>query len=103
MYDVKEDSFPGVSKELDDRAGIAANRTWDSIGYDCLVNDMGEPDESAVMSREDVLEIVRDANHMETFGGDEEAARYFIWVSRFHPEHYKKVVKRFFPFERYGH
>jgi hypothetical protein len=103
MYDVKEDSFPGVSEELDKRAGIAANRTWEAIGMDVLVNDEGKPDESAVMNREDVLEIVRDTNHMETFGEDDEAAKYFVWVSRFHPEHYKKLIKRVFPFERYGY
>ena len=102
MYDVEENTFPGVSEELDKRAGMAANRTWDAIGGDCLVNDDGEYDESIVLKRSDVLELVRDANHMETYGGDKEAARYFVWVSRYHPAYYKKLIKKVFPFERYG-
>jgi hypothetical protein len=105
MYDVHGDQNKDLfelSKEMDDRAMYAVNRTWDTIGGDCLVNDMGEPDESVSIKRADMLELVMDANHMETYGGDHEAAAYVIWMKCQRPAYYKKFIKKAFPYEKYG-
>ena len=102
MYDVEKDTFHGISEEMDKRACTAADITWQAIAPDLLVDDRGRYDESKSMRRSEVIEIVRDANHMETYGEDFDAARYLIWVSRFHKTHYKELIKRIFPFKWYG-
>lgn len=102
MYAVSPDSFPNISEEMDQRACRAMIRTWDAIAFDVLVDDEGKYDESKSIRRRDVVELVLDANHMETFGEDFEAANYVIWLNRFKPTHYKKLIKQAFPFQWYG-
>lgn len=77
-----------------------ASRTWDAIGYDCLVNDMGEPDESVTMSRDEVMEIVADAGHMKMYGNDKEA--WEAWQKL--PSYEKKLeaISGAFLYEIYG-
>lgn len=38
----------------------ALNRVWDIVGSDCLTDDYGKPDESMIMSRDEVFEIAGD-------------------------------------------
>ena len=102
MYDVKPDTFPDISTEMDKRAISALNHTWDAIAYDILVDDNGKYDESKSIRRNEVVELVQDANHMETYGGDFDAACYVIWLSRFKPTYYKRFIKQAFPFQWYG-
>jgi hypothetical protein len=102
MYDVQENSFSGKSEEMDQRACRALNQTWEVIGYDLLVDDQGKPDYRKTMSRKEVAEIVQDASHMTTYGGDFEAAHYTIWLSRYHKTHHAKLIKRAFPSGRFG-
>jgi hypothetical protein len=105
MYDVhgddKKDLFE-VSDEMDERAKHAVNRTWDTIGSDCLVDDEGKQDESVSIKRNDMLELVMDANHMESYGDDNEACAYIVWLKWNRPTYWKKFVKKAFPYERYG-
>lgn len=102
MYDVGPNTFPNISEEMDKRACRAMNVTWQVIGCDLLVDDYGRPDNKKTIRRSEVAEVVQDANYMETYGGDFEAANYTIWVSRYHPTYHKKLIKMAFPFERYG-
>jgi hypothetical protein len=105
MYDVHGDKNKDLfelSDEMDERAKRAVNRTWDTIGGDCLVNDEGVPDESVSIPKSHMLELVMDANHMETYGDDNEACAYVIWMKWQRPTHYKKFVKKAFPFAKYG-
>jgi hypothetical protein len=51
----------------------AADTTWDIIGADCLdavASEAGEPRESGTMSRDDVIDIVMDANHITSHNRD---------------------------------
>jgi hypothetical protein len=43
----------------------AALRVWDEIAGDCLVDENGQPDESATLPRDQVVELVCDANRLE--------------------------------------
>jgi len=102
MYDVKPDTFPNISEEMDQRVCHAMNATWQAIGGDLLVDDNGKPDYKKTIRRSEVAEIIQDAGHMEAYGDDFEAANYTIWVSRFHPTYHKKLIKKALPFARYG-
>jgi len=102
MYDVKPDTFSGISEEMDKRAIIALDRTWDTIAFDVLVDDEGKYDERKCLPRSHVVELVQDCGHMETYGGDFDAACYVIWLSRFHKTYYKSFIKRAFPYKLYG-
>lgn len=103
MYDVKPDTFPDISEEMDRRACSALNRTWEAIAFDVLVDEeTGVYDESKTLRRSHVVELVQDCSHMEAYGDDFEAAHYLIWTNRFKPTHYKRLIKRAFPFAIYG-
>ena len=54
----------------------------------------------AVMSRQDVIEVVCDASYMHTHGRDEEA--YEVWNSLPTYEEKMAVIAPAFPFKTYG-
>lgn len=58
-----------MGETFEERVISAAKDTWDVIGGDCLVNEDGEMDYSVTMTREEVCEVVADADHMVTNGG----------------------------------
>jgi hypothetical protein len=79
------------------------NKTWDAIAGDCLVDDNGRADEHMSIPRSSVLELVLDADHMATYGGDGDAAAYTIMVKHYHPTHWKRLLKLAFPYTKYGY
>lgn len=90
-----------VDEEFEERIIRAANRTWQVIGGDCLVNEDGEPDESVTMSRETVCEIVSDADYMLTHGGlsKEDMRRFYnelTWEER------RALMRKAFTYDTYG-
>jgi hypothetical protein len=101
MYDVEKDSYPGFSEQLDIRAKQALMSTWDRIACGMLVNEDGRPDERKSLTKEEELEVVLDADRMADH--DPEAARYTIWLSRYHKERYDGVVHSAFPYETLGY
>lgn len=101
MYDVDIDSYSGFSNDLNYRAKQALCDTWNRIAGDMLVDEHGQPDETASMTKEEVLEVVLDADHMAD--SDADAARYIIWLKRFHTELFNTVVYNAFPYKTYGY
>ena len=59
-----------MDKAMEDRIIIAMLQTWEAIGDDCL-----SVDGVMTLPAEDVIDLVLDANYMETMGGDLEAAK----------------------------
>lgn len=99
----KAKTFTGKSEEMDKRLMRMASCTWDTIGGDCLVNDMGEPDESVSLPRSHVIEIVGDADYMLMHGSDPEAYAYYIYLRESNQiKHRDKIMKQAFPYKRYG-
>ena len=96
MYNVTASSFV-VSKDLDDRAVYAISTTWDSIAPDVLEMCGGE------CTRDEAMEMVLDANRLEMFGDDEEAAAYCIFLKRYAPQNWEAVVKRAMPYSHCGY
>lgn len=87
-----------LSPEIRSRICKALNHTWDVIGYDCLqaTLDYGGKDN---MSRNDVIEVVLDADHPTTHGGDNEAIKILNTLSY---NDKIKIAKEAFIFARYG-
>lgn len=71
------------------------------IGGDIL-RSMEECGEEPIMSRSHVIEVVCDADHMLTYGGDPEAYAYYIYLRDNHEKHLDKVMRNAFEFPRYG-
>ena len=88
-----------MDKEMSERIQKMALLTWDQIGGDCL-RGLEEVGEQPIMSKDEVLEIVCDADHMKMYGLDSEA--YEVWKNL--PDYDAKLnaIKSAFPFERYG-
>ena len=85
--------------KMQERIMQAMNRVWVSIAPDCLVDEGGNPDESATMDAESVAEIVCDADRLTTLGNDEDAAKFYYaldWNDR------KTIQQKAFPFRTYG-
>jgi len=85
MYDVKEDSYKETTNEMDERAALAIRKTWENISGDWM-DLFGK----SSISRKEMLEGVLDANRIENYGGDVEAATYIYWVDKFRPKEFKK-------------
>jgi hypothetical protein len=97
MYDVNQDSFLKPDPEMDKRLQRAINNTWQAIATDYL-----EMCEGNQCDREEMIEAVFDANHIETYGGDEEIAKYGIWLCRFQMIHFTLFLATYFPCKTYG-
>jgi hypothetical protein len=79
---------------------LAAKRTWEYVGYDVL-SALAEQGESDSIPRSHVIEIVLDADYMMTANRDLNRDLY----DRFRNLDYDVqigVVKKAFPFTRYG-
>jgi len=84
---------------MEDRIIRAMVNTWDAIGADCLIDDMGNRDPKAELPKDHVIEIVLDASHMEMYGRDGEA------VEELRKMPYEKMIeigKKAFTYETYG-
>ena len=97
----KAKAFTDKDFDLDKRLMEIAKETWDMIGGDIL-RSMEECGEEPIMPRSHVIEVVCDADHMLTYGGDPEAYAYFLYLWDNHPKHVDKVMKEAFTFTRYG-
>jgi len=77
----------------------ALNHTWDIIGGDILESRkvMGE---STELTREEVMEIITDADYLKTYGGDEQAYNAFMHLNEFERE---EVLRLAFPFKTYSY
>lgn len=102
MYDVQPYSFT-FDPVKDKSAASLMNDTWNYIAGDCFVGDDGEVDESMTMTREDVVELVMDADRMtHSYNGDMEVAAYAVWAHRYHEDHFQQeIVKKAFPYETF--
>ena len=94
----KAKQFTGLSEELDKRVMRMADITWGVIGGDVL--ECGEQD---YMKRSDVIEVVSDADYMFTYGRDPEAYAYFLYLVMNNRKHLDKIMKKAFPYARYGY
>ena len=89
-----------MDKDMKKRMERMARRTWDQIAGDCLVNEDGIPDESISMPRDDVMEIVCDADHMSMYGNDKEA--YEAWKALPSYDEKREAIGGAFTYESYG-
>jgi hypothetical protein len=79
------------------RIEIMADKTWDVIASDVLgCFDEDDPK----MTREEVVEVVSDADYMKMYGGDKEA--YEHWKSIESYEEKLALIRNAFPFSTYG-
>lgn len=87
-----------ISTEMQKRIASMMYNTWYTIGDDLLrcLEECGEP---AVLKRNDVIDMVCDADYMLTYGNDREAYQVSEELD------YKdlvKIGKKAFPYSRYG-
>ena len=85
---------------------IAASRTWDGIGFDCL-QALGIPSTSGkTISRSVVIELVCDASHIES-NNPRLSPEVVAALRNYDPKVYKLrmlALKTFaFPYTRYGY
>ena len=85
MYNVTADSFT-ISQDLNLRAIAAIQRTWQAIGSDVMELFEEYP------SDEEVMELILDANRMEAYGNDNEAAAYCIYLLHYQKEEYDALI-----------
>jgi formate-dependent phosphoribosylglycinamide formyltransferase (GAR transformylase) len=74
-------------------------RTWDAIGADTLtmLEEAGEP---AVLPKDEVIELVIDADRLREFGGDKEAIDTLYNLPSY--EQKVEVGREAFTFDRYS-
>jgi len=96
---MKINRIKDVPKEMVERIQAMGNHTWEVIGSDILVDDMGKPDYSKNIPRSHVVEIVMDCDNVMTFGNDKEAYEVYKTLS---PNLQKRIIKEGFPFKTYG-
>ena len=86
-----------MTKEMKERMERMASRTWDQIGGDVL-NAVGGTE--ATMPKDEVMEVVCDADHMMTFGDDKEA--YEAWKALPTYKDKLKAIEGAFTYDAYG-
>jgi len=84
---------------MKERIEVMAQRTWQSIGSDILAS-LEESGMPAIMGRDEVIEVVCDANYMQTYGCDKEAYKFWTNLPTFDAK--MEAIKSAFPHQRYG-
>jgi len=84
-----------LDSTMESRIIDALNNTWDAIGADILEAN-GKKD----ITRELVIEVVLDADSFSMYGDDEEAVAAFRVLEK---EERKEVLRKAFPYNRYGY
>lgn len=74
------------------------NHVWEVIGGDVL-EARKFCNESTVLTREEVMEIVLDADHIKTYG-DKEAVILFDYLNKFERQ---EVLRLAFPYKTYSY
>ena len=93
--------------DIEQRAVRVLTRTWDAIGYDTLqcAVDCGEADnvDAVSMTRAEVIDMVTSCGYKggypAEYGDDKEAVE---WLEYLPEKERNKVLKKAFPFKRYG-
>ena len=88
-------------KSFEEKVILAASKTWQIIGDDCLVDEDGNVDYSVSMTREQVCEIVADASYMQTHGGlsKEDMSKFYRELTH---EERRKLMRKAFVHNTYG-
>ena len=87
-----------MNHEMTHRIMAMLNHTWQAIGHDCL-----ELSEDGTMGRDEVIEMVCDADHYHTYGEDKEAAEEFAALLRNNRKMADQICKAAFPCHLYGY
>ncbi len=95
MYDVTETSFT-VNPEMRMDTARAMATTFANVGHEFFVNDCGEIDESMVMPREDVAELILDANLLEQYTPEIAVAAYAVWAKRHNEDEWNLILDNAF-------
>lgn len=88
-----------IPPEMQKRIEDMAYTTWQAIGGDILDALGGEKNHPRIR-RSEVVEIVCDADHMKTYGEDEEAYKFWSelpWGQR------SSCIRKAFPCQWYGY
>jgi hypothetical protein len=94
--------MPKFTKEQYDRIATAMYRTWNAIGGDVL-QSMQENEGRDSLSKDEMIEVVTDADNMTAYGNDKEAAK---WVDELFNADYNgayRQLRKLFEFKRYGY
>jgi len=83
---------------MEDRIINMAKRTWQIIGGDVL-RAVEEAGEKPMLLREEVVEVVMDADHMEMHGNDKEACEH---LNSLPLKEQERIVTKAFPLRVYG-
>lgn len=89
---------PKEASEMRQRVIKAMRSVWNCIGEDCFKNEMGGHDETVLLSRATVAELVLDADR--TKDKDKEAFEFFQKLS---PNAKKEIIIEAFPAKKYGY
>ena len=105
------DKYLGLSKDEFDRFSRACRTTWQVIGGD-MIQSLWDNAGLSEMPRNDVIELVLDADHMRMYGehnsgNNDWVAFYGLRLSPWIEEHYhypsfNKLMREVFPYERYS-
>src|SRR5256885_1768099 len=83
----------------------ALERTWQAIGYDMLsaaAEDMGRDIDGVNLPRDDVIEIVLDADYLELNGGLARNDPALLWFRALPKAQQDALARKVFPLRSYG-
>jgi hypothetical protein len=86
--------------KMEARVIEALNNTWNAIGMDSL-QVIIEFENRSYMTKEEVIEVVTDADRLHYNGNDKEAAEYFYSLEYGGPER-RELLDKTFKEDKYG-
>ena len=87
-----------ISDELFVELTHAANAVWNYIASDCL-SALAEAGEGDSMSRDDVIEVVCDADRLQ---GEKLSPALVAWLDAVDYDVLKRVMRKIFTYKRYA-
>jgi hypothetical protein len=90
----------GMDKKMIERIHQMADRTWVAIAADAL-QALGEAGEHSTLSKDEVIELVGDADRMDMYGDDPEAYEAYKAVDGWDAK--VEILSGAFPFDVYGY
>jgi hypothetical protein len=93
--------MPKFTDEQKKRIAMAINITWQEIGHD-VITSMQENEHRNYITKDEMIEVTTDANYVETYSRDKEAAK---WIDELFKADYDgayKFLRKLFKYKRYG-
>ncbi len=93
--------MPKLTQEQKDRIYRAMYETWQQIGSD-VIQSMEENEHRSYVTKDEFIEVVTDANYMETYSRDTEACKLVDELFKADYDGAYKVLRKLFKYERFG-